>query len=742
MVTTFPRVEWPVSMDETSEPVSGKVHRFPIENLILVTAIAFSLFVSLPRLGAGLPMGVDSSSHLSKVMQITDSLVRYGEIPFWSPDWYGGTPFLLLYPPLSYIVTGLLGIVVGPVLAYKLVDLVFYVAAPLAVYLLAKDFGLTRLESASAALLYSTIPEVVGNYVFFDRFPTTISIVLVCLFLISLKHALHSKSVRLVIVPSLLLALIVLTHHLSGLIVVLIACIYVIATLPDLPHRIRHLAIGFGTIAGGLGLSAFWLIPYVAALGILPPNPFFNRNVTFPFLRLTYFGVDVTTPLLGIAQFIFAVLGFQILIGKMYRAKPRLQPIYLMFALLGGMASYQFGELLSSLTLTRLGTVIIVLAFVAFLGEIIQRCLGGGLVKWTGNYKFVCLWFLFFLWAGLGYYAIPLVWFYPIKTIWMSLDVDRFWLYLAIPIALLAGIGVTRAMRFASMRRKYWAILLIVLVAVPVFTGPVVKTWISDTQDVNPHLPYSAANADVPPQIIDYFRAEKSPGRILAIKCPLWVYLLPSLVNKPTIDGWYPQSKLLNQLTRIDDYRIDDLENAPSEDNRTLTWRALIDHSEILGISWLMIGGTNQTEKRLLVEGSSFGEVLVVPYENAYISIYKSIHDVKLVAASPPGQLEVTMERLSPDHIRLKLSGRGETVAIQVREAYFPTWVASADGKAIPIVKDDEGYIKLTGEAWMTTIDITQEGNQTANTIGWTMTIVTLAALAVVMMSRFRYART
>jgi hypothetical protein len=715
-----------------------------MENLILVTAVAFSLSVALPRLGPGLPMGVDSSSHLSKVMFISDSLVRYGKVPFWSSDWYGGTPFLLLYSPLSYLLTGVLGVMTGPVLAYKLVDLVFYVAAPLGVYWLAKDFSLTRLESTSAALLYSMIPEVVGNYVFFDRFPTTISIVLVCLFLISLKHALYSKTVRWAIAPSLLLALIVLTHQLSGLIAVLIGCIYVTATLPHPPHRIRHLAIGLGTIAGGLGLSAFWLIPYTVALTMLPQNPFFNRNVTFPFLRLTYFGADVATGLLGIAQFILAALGFQILIGKMFRPRLRLQTIHLMSMLLGGMASYQLGELLSSPTITQLGTVIVVLAFVAFLGEVVQRCLGGALVRSMGNRKFVCLWFLFFLWAGLGYYALPVVWFYPIKTIWMSLDVDRFWLYLAIPISLLAGIGVTRSVRFASMRSKYLAIVLIVLVATPVLAGPVLKTWISDTQDLNPHLPYSAANADVPAAIIDYFRAEKSPGRILAIKCPLWIYLLPSLVNKPTIDGWYPQSKLLNRLVKIGDYRIDDLEDAPSDYNRTLTWRDLIDHSDLLGIGWLMIGGVNQTEKSLLVEGSSFGEILVVPYEETYISIFKSTHDVTLVAASPPGQLEVAMERLSPDHIRLKISrseARNKTVTIQVREAYFSSWVASADGKAIPIVKDDEGYIKLTVEPWITTIDITQEGDQTVNTAGWAMTIITLIALVVVTMSRFQYAR-
>ena len=79
-------MEWPVTTNKAIKSSIGNIRLDPVQNLILAAAFIFSLIVSLPRLGAGLPMGVDSSSHLSKVMFVTDSLMQYGTIPFWNPD--------------------------------------------------------------------------------------------------------------------------------------------------------------------------------------------------------------------------------------------------------------------------------------------------------------------------------------------------------------------------------------------------------------------------------------------------------------------------------------------------------------------------------------------------------------------------------------------------------------------------------------------------------------------------------
>jgi hypothetical protein len=737
-------MEWPVKAEETPRTASKTPWSITLDRVVLLTAVAFGVLVSAPRLGPGLPMGVDSSSHLSKVMLVTDSIVRYGKIPSWSPDWYGGTPFLLLYAPLSYILTGVLGVLAGPVLAYKLVDLIFYVAAPLAVYWLARDFGLDRLESASAALLFSTVPEVVENYVFFDRFPTTISIVVVCVFLISFKRLLSGSTVRWVIVPSLLLATVVLTHHLSGLIAVFIACVYVMTTIPNRQAALRHIGLGAGAIVGGLGLASFWLVPYSVALTILPKNEFYNRNVIFPFLRLTYFGKDVTVALLGVAQFVLAVIGLQILMNKIYHTGQRLKAVYLILLLMAGMSSYEIAELKNFEILKWIGMAIVALAFVVFLTELVQRRIHKGLLRSTANYQFALLWFVLFLWLGLGYYALPPVWFDPMKEVWMKLDVYRFWLYLAVPMTLLAGVGLVRTARVASRRGRYLAILLIVLIGVPVFVGPAVKIWMTNTYPVNPHLPYSAANAEVPSEIVDYFRSEKSDGRILAVKCPLWIYLLPRIVGKPTIDGWYPQSKLLTRLLNAtSDYRIDDLESAKSDEDRIRVWRMLIDDKEILGIEWVMIGNLNQTQKRLLLENSGFSHVLTVSYEDSDIAVYKSTEEVSLVEVSPPGAFQVVMTRLSPDHIRLTLAQdcgcRGETARVQIREAYFPTWVASAEGKPVSLERDDEGYIQFTAKSWMKTVDITQQSDPELSTLSSAVSLVTLICLLIVIVRRPRH---
>ncbi len=713
-----------------------------LDNLMLMGAAAISLIVSLPRLAPGLPMGVDSSSHLSKVMFISDSLIRYGTIPFWNPDWYAGTPFLLLYPPLGYVLAGLLGVAIGPVLAYKLVDLTFYVVAPFTVYWLAKDLGFPRLESACAALLYSTVPQVVQNYVFFDRFPTTLAIVFFCLFVIWFRRTLRSLSIRRMIVPSTLLAAIVMTHHLSGFIAVLVALIYVIAAWPRRTNVIRHLLIGFGAIVGGLALSGFWLIPYAAALMELPPNPFFNRNVTFPFLSFTYFGVQVASAILGIAQFILAVVGFQMLGNRIYRPKLRFQPFELVLVLLAGMVPYELGQMSGSPALEQIGIAIIVLAFVVFLAEALGRCLRGRFERSTEHYRFLGLWFLFFLWAGLGYYAIPIVWFQPFKTIWVSLDVYRFWLYLAIPIVVLAAMGAVRAVRLALTKSKLLTILLLLLICVPVTLSPALRVSDSVNKPINDQLPFSTANSEIPSALIDYFDQENASGRILAIKCPLWIYLLPRYTDKATIDGWYPQSKLVRMLVEINDYRFDDLETTEPESERTAIWRRLIDNNELLGIEWLMVCELDPSETRIIVENSSFRRSLTIPYENTQISIYKAFPEVILISTSASGNFQIIMERPSPDHLRLRLNDVPSGTVIQIREAHFPTWAATANGVPVDVTGDEEGYITLKVDSWMTTVDIVQQPNRMIDKISWAVTLVTLVCLVSVSIMRPRNAAT
>ena len=115
---------------------------------LLAGATLISLTVTVPRFGPGIPMGVDTTSHLYKILFL-QYWWKVGLNPFWSSDWYAGSPALLLYPPLSYYLTaGVAMLGVGPLLAYKLVDALFYSLTPLLIYFLCKELGFQRGESA------------------------------------------------------------------------------------------------------------------------------------------------------------------------------------------------------------------------------------------------------------------------------------------------------------------------------------------------------------------------------------------------------------------------------------------------------------------------------------------------------------------------------------------------------------------------------------------------------------------
>ncbi|KON26462.1 hypothetical protein AC481_07130, partial [miscellaneous Crenarchaeota group archaeon SMTZ-80] len=108
------------------------------ENRILLLVFFINLIIISPRFIDGLPLGIDSTSHLCKILFMYKSFYNFGHIPNWNPDWYCGTPFLLLYPPLSYFMVFFLSLITqNPILSYKIIDAFFYLIASFSLYFLA-----------------------------------------------------------------------------------------------------------------------------------------------------------------------------------------------------------------------------------------------------------------------------------------------------------------------------------------------------------------------------------------------------------------------------------------------------------------------------------------------------------------------------------------------------------------------------------------------------------------------------
>ena len=632
------------------------------------------------RLMDGIPMGEDSSSHLYKVLYAYENYRECGAIPAWSDLWYGGHPFLLFYPPLSYWLTLALALLgTGPILAYKLLDAAFYIVTPIAVYLLAREVNLGRDEGLVASLLYSLTPIVMENYLFFDRFPTVMSIPIVCTFLVYLSRSLKGGRTRDVCILTLLSAMILLTHHLSAYCAAIAAAIF---TLSHYLHRRDAMRMAKPALFAPLGsllISSFWLFPFLSSMGYQEANPFINFNLLYNYTELLRLGYLVL--LLGAAQFFLAIMR----IREAFFSRPKGmlgaigRGLAVLFVL--GASSGTYGTISGSEPLTIAGQACVAISLGILLIILISAEIRG-----TGSYltRAIAIWFMSFLWLGLGKHAF-LVQALPF---WEKLDSMRFLLYASIPQAILAGEYVTglirRGIDVPRMTKRAISIKLTATILCAAITTSLILGGVS--ANLNNLTP----NTDIPPEIVEYFKENPVEARILPIGCPKWVYLLPTYTKKPIIDGWFPQGKVLKPLLMIRDYRINDLMDYPPEE-RDRIWQDLIRKHARLGINWIMIG---KEEFRHLVEGNADFKLAL---KIGPIEVYEATRQVSLIEARPPDAIDnIKVTRLRADEILIDISGLESETELTIKQAYMPYWkVSSSDGLSVEVKEDEYGYLTL-----------------------------------------------
>ena len=679
-------------MDDTPAETS----LLKLSRLSLVAVVALNLTVVSIRLMNGLPLGVDSTSHLFRVMLMSKSYQENGYVPQWNPDWYGGTTLFVFYPPLSHYVTFILSVVgLGPILAYKLVESVFYALGLLAVYLLVRHSGAGKTTTILAVLFYSFSPTILENYLFYDRFSSIVSLPLVCFFVMTLSQALANRRCQMFLILSgMLLGTIILVHHLSALCAALFGVVLVAAKAFTNPKgsNIKHFAVVLATVfLMGFLLSAFWAVPFIAASNQLLGNPFYNRNVEFPFIRLSYFSTNVATYAFGLAHLALSLFALR---KDSYdsRARKRIVPISITSMLIG-MALFELGEKAVVGPIATIGQGIVVLSLLSLFCAVWQ---GGKANPTEGSgLYFLKIAFVVFLWLSLGSFALPFVVIPPILYLWRALDVHRFWLYLSLPMSILSAMGFKQLFGSrASPPKNRTRLFAIFLIGIAV-TGGCVKVIYTTTHNVSEFLPFGTVNRNIPAELIDYFRSDSTYARILAVRCPLWIYVLPYYTGKPLIDGWYPQEKLLKDILEINDYRILDLECAGSLENRTKTWRSLISKSRLLGIKWVLVGEVPLEARLSLFNGTHFNLHAEFQHEEGMISVYRSSEDIGMVELFSPGGGSATLSREGPDRLMVKLANIPDSSRIVIKEAYYPTWAAVSGDTTLEIGKDTEGFIQI-----------------------------------------------
>ncbi|MEM4246387.1 MAG: 6-pyruvoyl-tetrahydropterin synthase-related protein, partial [Candidatus Bathyarchaeia archaeon] len=670
---------------------------------LLLAVLTINILFASPRLLPGLPSGVDSSSHLYRAIFMYDSYNEYGYIPDWTPGWYGGTYLFLLYPPLAYLAVFLFAqIGLGPILAYKLIEVIFYAIAPLTVYLLLREFRIERRVRLVAVALFVFNPLIVENYLFYDRFPNIVALPLMCLFLVFTHRLLKGGSAYYLAPSGLLLTALILVHHLSALYAALITLILAITDVLTSKSKLRPIALFCIMILAAVGASGFWLFQFLKESGQMGVSHFFNRNVIDDaYMKITYFLRNMAVYSFGIAHL---VLGLVAIVLALTGPAKRVRRWFILFfpMLLGSLTAFDIGVTLQSGPIRFLSQVILLAGFIMAFASVMKSS-GSVVRERSEGYLFLILWFILFFWFSLGGYAVPFStpkaipylkssW---ISTLWMSLDVQRFWLFLVTPMSALGAEPLTRLIRKASLRSRSKETFLTAIIMLVVVLGGSIKAYYSLTQPISEHLPsyLTASNSVIPQDLIDYFKSSPLDGRILGIRCPLWIYLLPCYTGKPLIDGWYPQGRLLGRILEINDYRINDLEVSNSTE-RIRIWRSLVADSEALGIDWVIFGDENRALQNMVIGESGFIKVRVIPYGQRILTIYQSPRKNPLITFEPPDHV-TWYTRPTPDKILIKYPPLLTDTEVTVREAYAATWRAQADGVELPVTPDENGFIRL-----------------------------------------------
>ncbi|MFH1035129.1 MAG: 6-pyruvoyl-tetrahydropterin synthase-related protein [Pseudomonadota bacterium] len=101
----------------------------------------------------GAPTGGDTPTHYAAFLHLRQALLPQGRLWGWDPGSLAGYPAFQFYFPLPFLLMSLLGLVLHPAVAFKLVSLLPALAMPGCAYLCARGLGMRSPGPAMAAAL-------------------------------------------------------------------------------------------------------------------------------------------------------------------------------------------------------------------------------------------------------------------------------------------------------------------------------------------------------------------------------------------------------------------------------------------------------------------------------------------------------------------------------------------------------------------------------------------------------------
>lgn len=231
--------------------------------ILLITLIVIPLFGILPLLHTGFfPMHDDEQ--VGRLIEL-HKVILDGQIPpRWVPDLgFGyGYPLYNFYPPLFYyvgVIFSLLG--AGYIVSTKIALILGFIASAVGMYLWVENrWG--KLAGIFSAVVYTYVPYHAVDIYVRGAFSEFFSFVFIPFTFWAMDKVTQSKEKKWIIILSLLLSGIVLTHNLVALQAIPFILLYIGFLLLENRKDIKRLLIFF-SVAGlvSLGITAYFWLP-------------------------------------------------------------------------------------------------------------------------------------------------------------------------------------------------------------------------------------------------------------------------------------------------------------------------------------------------------------------------------------------------------------------------------------------------------------------------------------------------
>ena len=230
----------------------------------------------------------DGVMHLSKVKILLDNLEAYAYFPRWNPYWYFGVPMWRIYSPLSYYIIAFL----GWILHLSVEDVVMiwaylvFSSISASTWLLAREMGLKRLGSFVSSLVFL----LSANLIFYwgiGSYPTVTGVAFSALATFFFLRAVKKRSTLNILVAGVSFGGLILTYFMNAIILLVffvVLSVLIVVRNPSLLYISRGLRtpprytlvlpkILFSTILVALGVSMWWVLPFLATYLAAPAIP-------------------------------------------------------------------------------------------------------------------------------------------------------------------------------------------------------------------------------------------------------------------------------------------------------------------------------------------------------------------------------------------------------------------------------------------------------------------------------------